>query len=47
MADSELRRQLDEVRDLLNRARNLFGASPVEPPQNISPDPRAAQKWVR
>ncbi|MGH3563288.1 MAG: hypothetical protein ACRDTN_16250 [Mycobacterium sp.] len=46
MADSALQQQLDEIRDLLNRARDLFGANPIEPPCDISPDPRAAQKWV-
>jgi hypothetical protein len=46
MADPALQQQLDETRDLLSRARNLFGANPVEPPLNISPDPLAAHKWV-
>lgn len=46
MADSPLQQQLDEIRGLLNRARDLFGANPVEPPLGISPDPRAAHKWV-
>lgn len=47
MADSVLQRQLDEVRDLLNRTRELFGASPVEPPVDIAPDSGAARTWVR
>jgi hypothetical protein len=46
MADSALQQQLDETRDLLNRARDLFGADPVEPPSDIAPDPRAQQQWV-
>jgi hypothetical protein len=47
MADSVLQQQLDEIRELLVRARNLFGANPVEPPSDIAPDPLAARKWVR
>lgn len=47
MADSVLQQQLDELRDLLRRTRELFGANPVEPPANIAPDPRAAREWVR
>jgi hypothetical protein len=47
MPDLALQQQLDEVRDLLSRARDLFGANPVEPPLDISPDPRTAQTWVR
>lgn len=46
MADSVLQQQLDELRALLDRARELFGASP-EPPPDITPDPRAAGGWVR
>ncbi|MFV0494334.1 hypothetical protein [Mycobacterium sp.] len=36
MADSGLQQQLDEVRALLIRARNLFGANPIEPPAGIA-----------
>jgi hypothetical protein len=45
MADSALQQQLDEVRALLARARELFGANPVEPPTDIQPDPDAARSW--
>ncbi|WP_313673597.1 hypothetical protein [Mycolicibacterium sp.] len=37
MADSLLQQQLDEVRALLRRARELFGSSPIAPPQDIRP----------
>ncbi len=47
MADSALQQQLDEVRGLLNRARELFGAHPVEPPTDIAPDADAVKRWVR
>jgi hypothetical protein len=33
MGDSLLQQQLDEVRALLQRARELFGANPVAPPE--------------
>ena len=46
MADSALQQQLDEVRALLNRARELFGPNPVEPPTDIAPDPDAARTWL-
>lgn len=46
MADSALQQQLDEVRVLLARARELFGANPVEPPADIVPDPDAAKVWL-
>lgn len=46
MADSALQQQLDELRELLNRARDLFGVNPTEPPLDIAPDPRAGQRWV-
>jgi hypothetical protein len=36
MGDSLLQQQLDEVRALLQRARELFGAKPVAPPDAIS-----------
>ncbi|HEX5144037.1 MAG TPA: hypothetical protein VFW21_09220 [Mycobacterium sp.] len=47
MAESLLQQQLDEVRALLARARELFGAQPVEPPVDIAPDPDAVRRWVR
>lgn len=37
MADSLLQQQLDEVRALLARARELFGPDPLPPPQTITP----------
>ncbi|BAV39463.1 MULTISPECIES: hypothetical protein [Mycobacterium] len=46
MADSALQQQLDEVRSLLSRARELFGANPVEPPTDIAPDPDTAKPWL-
>lgn len=39
MADSLLQQQLDEVRDLLARARALFGGDPIAPPNDITPIP--------
>ncbi len=47
MADSVLQQQLDDVRVMLARARELFGTHPVEPPTDIAPDPAAVQPWVR
>jgi hypothetical protein len=47
MADSALQQQLDEVRVLLGRARELFGANPIDPPTDIAPDPAAVKTWVR
>lgn len=38
MADSLLQQQLDEVRDLLARARALFGGDPIAPPDLLAPD---------
>jgi hypothetical protein len=46
MADSALQQQLDEVRALLSRARELFGANPIEPPADIAPDPEADKTWL-
>lgn len=46
MADSALQQQLDEVRALLARARELFGANPIEPPANITPDPETGKTWL-
>jgi hypothetical protein len=46
MADSALQQQLDEVRVLLGRARELFGANPIEPPTDIAPDPQSAKSWL-
>jgi hypothetical protein len=37
MAESLLQQQLDEVRALLKRARDLFGSNPVAPPQDFRP----------
>ena len=47
MADSLLQQQLDEVRAMLARARELFGAHPVEPPADIAADAEAVKRWVR
>lgn len=47
MAESILQMQLNEVREALRRARELFGEQPVAPPAEIAPDPGAAGKWVR
>jgi hypothetical protein len=46
MAESALQQQLDEVRAMLARARELFGANPVEPPTDIAPHPDAAKTWL-
>jgi len=35
MAESMLQQQLDELRALLRRARELFGSDPVAPPQEM------------
>ena len=37
MAESMLQQQLNEVRALLRRARDLFGSNPVAPPRDIRP----------
>ena len=37
MGESLLQQQLDEVRALLRLARDLFGAQPISPPENIRP----------
>jgi hypothetical protein len=47
VADSGLQQQLNEVRALLDRARELFGANPVEPPTDIVPDGTVGQTWIR
>jgi hypothetical protein len=47
VADSGLQQQLNEVRTLLDRARELFGSNPVEPPADIAPDHEAIKTWVR
>lgn len=47
MADSALQQQLDEVRELLSRARELFGVTPVAPPAEIIPLPETGQTWLR
>jgi hypothetical protein len=46
MADSALQQQLDEVRALLIRTRELFGPNPIEPPADFVPDPDAARTWL-
>ncbi|GFG93691.1 hypothetical protein [Mycobacterium bourgelatii] len=46
MVDSALQQQLDEVRALLGRARELFGANPIEPPTDIVPNPDSARRWL-
>ena len=38
MSESLLQQQLDEIRILLQRARELFGPDPLPPPQTIAPD---------
>lgn len=38
MAESLLQQQLDEVRTLLTRARELFGPNPIAPPDTIGPN---------
>lgn len=38
MGESLLQQQLDEVRALLQRARELFGPDPLPPPDDIAPD---------
>jgi hypothetical protein len=47
VTDSALQQQLDDVRVLLARARELFGANPIEPPTDIAPDPDAVRNWLR
>ncbi|MGH3542188.1 MAG: hypothetical protein ACRDUT_19590 [Mycobacterium sp.] len=47
MADSGLQQQLNEVRALLDRARELFGANPVAPPPDIAPNRDAVKTWIR
>lgn len=47
MADSLLQQQLDDVRSMLVRARELFGAHPIEPPADIVPDAEAVKRWVQ
>jgi hypothetical protein len=43
MGDSLLQQQLDEVRALLQRARQLFGANPIVPPEVIGPDAESSR----
>jgi len=38
MGESLLQQHLDEVRALLQRARDLFGPHPVAPPESLTPD---------
>lgn len=47
MADSALQLQLNEVRLLLARTRELFGANPIEPPIDVAPMPGAVSSWLR
>jgi hypothetical protein len=47
VADSGLQQQLNEVRALLDRARELFGGNAVEPPTDIAPDGDAVKTWIR
>ncbi|GFG73735.1 hypothetical protein [Mycobacterium botniense] len=47
MTATALQQHLDEVRALLQRARELFGANPVEPPTDILPEPGTVRIWVR
>jgi len=37
MSESLLQQQLDEVRALLQRARELFGPHAISPPENFVP----------
>ena len=46
MGESLLQQQLDEVRALLRLARDLFGAQPVSPPENIGPVSEAREKLI-
>lgn len=46
MGDSVLQQQLDEVRALLQKARELFGANPIEPPASIAPEAEALKRSV-
>jgi hypothetical protein len=43
MPDSLLQQQLDEVRALLQRTRELFGTNPIAPPELILPTPDIAR----
>jgi hypothetical protein len=47
MAVSALQQQLEELRALLSRSRELFGANPIEPPSNIAPSLDSSQVWLR
>lgn len=46
MADTGIQAQLDELLALLDRARNLFGDSPVDLPEGLVPDADAAGEWL-
>lgn len=46
MGESLLQQQLDEVRALLRLARDLFGAQPVSPPENIGPVSEPREKLI-
>jgi hypothetical protein len=47
VADYGLQQQLNEVRALLDRARELFGGNPVKPPADIAPERGAVKTWIR
>lgn len=47
MPDTSLQAQLDEVRALLARSRELFGDNVVAPPTDIAPPPGTVKPWVR
>ncbi|MCV7258855.1 hypothetical protein [Mycobacterium shimoidei] len=47
MADSALHQQLHETCVLLARARELFGANPIDPPTDVVPMPGAVSGWLR
>ena len=46
MGESLLQQQLNEVRALLRLARDLFGAQPVSPPENIGPVSEPREKLI-
>ena len=46
MGESLLQQQLDEVRALLQLARELFGAQPVSPPESIGPVAEPREKLI-
>jgi hypothetical protein len=46
MERSQLQQQLNELRADLHRAQNLFGPTPMPPPENIPPDEDMVKKWI-